>query len=85
MFTLDVFDAADLGRAIRSLRKERGWTQVELAEWLAVSPPTVIRLERGGPVAMPVVMRALSLLGARAVVVPKWASVEATGEEPPRG
>jgi transcriptional regulator with XRE-family HTH domain len=85
MLTFDIFDAVDLGRAIRRLRKERGWTQVELAEWLAVSPPTVIRMERGGPVAMPVAMRAVRLLGARAVVVPKWASVEATGEEPPRG
>jgi hypothetical protein len=30
-------------------------------------------------------MRAISLLGAKAVVVPKWASVDVSGEEPPVG
>lgn len=85
MFSLDVLDAADLGRAVRRLRKERGWTQVELAEWLDVNPITVGRMEHGRPVALTVAMRAISLLGAKAVVVPKWASVEVAGEEPPRG
>ncbi len=85
MVTLEVLDAADLGRAVRRLRKERGWTQVELAEWLDVNPITVGRMEHGRPVAITVAMRAISLLGAKAVVVPKWASVEVTGEAPTRG
>lgn len=85
MVTFEVLDAADLGRAVRRLRKERGWTQVELAEWLDVNPITIGRMEHGRPVAITVAMRAISLLGAKAVVVPKWASVEVTGEEPPRG
>jgi DNA-binding XRE family transcriptional regulator len=85
MLTFEVFDAADLGRAIRRLRKERGWTQVELAEWLDVNPITIGRMERGRPVAITVAMRAIALLGAKAVVVPKWASVEVAGEEPARG
>lgn len=85
MVTFEVLDAADLGRAVRRLRKERGWTQVELAEWLDVNPITVGRMEHGRPVAITVAMRAISLLGAKAVVVPKWASVEVTAEEPPRG
>ena len=85
MNTFEVFDAADLGRAIWRLRKARGWTQVELAEWLDVNPITVGRMERGRPVAITVAMRAITLLGAKAVVVPKWASVEVTGEEPTRG
>jgi DNA-binding XRE family transcriptional regulator len=85
MNTFEVFDAADLGRAIRRLRKERGWTQVELAEWLDVNPITVGRMERGHPVAITVAMRAITLLGAKAVVVPKWASVEVAGKEPTRG
>lgn len=85
MVTLEVLDAADLGRAVRRLRKERGWTQVELAEWLDVNPITVGRMEHGRPVAITVAMRAISLLGAKAVVVPKWASVEVTGEEPTGG
>lgn len=85
MNTFEVFDAADLGRAIRRLRKERGWTQVELAEWLDVNPITVGRMERGHPVAITVAMRAIALLGAKAVVVPKWASIGVTGDEPTRG
>lgn len=85
MTTFEVLDAADLGRSIRRLRKERGWTQVELAEWLDVNPITVGRLEHGRPVAVTVAMRAISLLGGKAVVVPKGASVEVTSEEPARG
>lgn len=85
MVTFEVLDAADLGRAVRRLRKERGWTQVELAEWLDVNPITIGRMEHGRPVAITVAMRAISLLGAKAVVVPKWASVEVTGEDPTRG
>jgi DNA-binding XRE family transcriptional regulator len=85
MVTFEVLDAADLGRAVRRLRKERGWTQFELAEWLDVNPITVGRMEHGRPVAITVAMRAISLLGAKAVVVPKWASVDVSGEEPPVG
>jgi transcriptional regulator with XRE-family HTH domain len=85
MYTIEAVDAADLGRAIRRLRKQRGWTQAVLAEWLGVHPITVGRMERGASVAVTVAMRAISLLGAKAVVVPKGASVEAIGEEPPRG
>lgn len=69
--TNEAFDASDLGRTIRALRKKRGWTQAELASWLNVSRPTVGALEHGGPVSMTVAMRALALLGAKAVIVPK--------------
>ena len=85
MLTFECLDAADLGRAVRRLRKERGWTQVELAEWLDVNPVTVGRMEHGRPVALTVAMRAITLLGAKAIVVPKWASVTVAGEEPTRG
>ncbi len=67
----DVYDANDLGRAIRALRKKRAWTQAEFASWLNVSRPTVGALEHGGPVSMIVAMRALALLGAKAVIVQK--------------
>lgn len=46
-------------------------TQAALAEWLDVSRQTVVSLERGGPVAVTIAMRALAILGAKAVVVPK--------------
>jgi DNA-binding XRE family transcriptional regulator len=85
MIVMEAFDAEDFGRAVRQLRKAGGWTQVELAEWLGVSPFTVGRMEHGRPVALTVAMRAISLLGAKAVIVPKIASVEITGEAPGDG
>jgi transcriptional regulator with XRE-family HTH domain len=72
---MDVYDPRDLGQAIRRLRKGRGWTQAELAEWLGVNPVTVGRMEQGKPVAMTIAVRAVSLLGARLVVVSKAARV----------
>jgi DNA-binding XRE family transcriptional regulator len=73
----DVYDSADLGREIRHLRKLRGWNQADLASWLGVSRPTVISLEHGGPVNLDIAMRALALLGAKAVIVPKVQQDEA--------
>ena len=67
----DAYTTADLGRAIRMYRRRKGWTQAELAEWLRVSRATVVSLERGGPVSVAIAMRALTLLGAKVVVVPK--------------
>ena len=67
----EAYDAIDLGRSIRSLREQRGWTQVQLAAWLGVNRTTVITLEKGGTVSMPVAMKAIALLGAKAVLVPK--------------
>ena len=34
-------------RTIRELRQERGWTQLELANHLGVTPATVFNWERG--------------------------------------
>jgi DNA-binding XRE family transcriptional regulator len=67
----EAYDAIDLGRAIRGLREQRGWTQAELASWLDVNRSTVITLEKGGSVSMRVAMKAIALLGAKAVIVPK--------------
>jgi len=67
----EAYDSADLGRAIRMLRRERAWTQADLASWLGISRPTVVSLERGGPVSVEVAMRALAMLGAKALIVPK--------------
>lgn len=69
----EAYDAAGLGRAIRSLRADRGFTQAQLAAWLSVTRQTVISLEQGGPVSMTVAMRALGILGAKAVITPKGA------------
>ena len=64
----DIFNTKDLGDAIRELRKERGWTQARLAEWLSVSRPTVAKLEAGGAVDVDIALRALALLGSVATV-----------------
>jgi transcriptional regulator with XRE-family HTH domain len=77
------FDAAGLGRAIRDLRKARGWTQSELANWLDVHRTTVAALEHGEPVSTPVALRALSMLGAFVAVTPKATLLAQTDEDEP--
>lgn len=67
----EAYDAAGLGRSIRELRNERGWTQIRLASWLGVSRATVVALEHGGPVSLQMTMRAVGLLGGKIVVAPK--------------
>jgi DNA-binding XRE family transcriptional regulator len=69
--TYEAYDAIDLGRSIRALREQRGWTQAELAGWLDVNRSTVITLEKGGSVSVTVAMKAIALLGAKAIIVPK--------------
>lgn len=69
--THEAYDAVDLGRSIRALREQRGWTQADLADWLGVNRTTVITLEKGGSVSLTVAMKAIALLGAKAVIVPK--------------
>ena len=58
-----LFRPSDAGMAIRDLRRRRGWSQADLAEWLGVSRPTVISLERGGG-SLALALRAMLLLGA---------------------
>jgi transcriptional regulator with XRE-family HTH domain len=60
----DIFEAEDFGRSIRELRRRRGWSQSDLAEWLGVTRPTVAKLETTGEVSAALVVRALTLLGA---------------------
>lgn len=66
-----VYDAADFGRAIRTLRRAKGWNQATLGEWLGVHRVTVAKIEHGGAVSFEVAMRAMALLGAKAVVCAK--------------
>jgi transcriptional regulator with XRE-family HTH domain len=78
---IEAYDPKGFGAAVRAARKERGWSQSELASWLGVSRPTVAALEAGGPVAMPTAMRALALLGRKAVIAPKGSQVNSgTGD-----
>ena len=60
----DIFEATDLGRTVRELRRQRGWPQSVLAEWLGVTRPTIAKLESTGEVNAALAIRALTLLGA---------------------
>ena len=77
----EAYSAADVGRAIKRLRARRGMTQATLGEWCGVSRQTVVALEQGGPVALTVVLRAITLLGAKVVIAPKDAIVS---DDPPQ-
>jgi HTH-type transcriptional regulator / antitoxin HipB len=68
------YDARDIGLVVRELRRERSWTQADLASWLGVSRPTIVKLEAGGNVSLRLALKALAILGATATV-----SVRATG------
>ncbi len=82
---MEAYDITDLGLAIRRLRKRRGWTQVELAEWVGVNPVTIGRLEHGQPVAITIAMRAVSMLGSKIVIVPKATRIDVDPETQKRG
>ena len=47
---------------LKTERKQRGWTQAELAETLGVSTKTVVRWERGRSMPFPYYRRKLSTL-----------------------
>ena len=56
--------AADIGRVLHLARKERGWTQQQLADAAGVSRDWVVRVEQGnGRVEVQLVLRTLSALG----------------------
>lgn len=59
-------DRVAFGAAVRAERERRGWTQDELAAAAGLSKRTIIRIEAGGAVRMPLVYDALeSALGWR--------------------
>ncbi len=79
---IETYDAAGFGAAVRAARRARGWSQSDLASWLGVSRPTVAGLEKGGTVSLTTAMRALALLGQKAVIVPKGTSIGDQGGTP---
>ncbi|WP_019632374.1 helix-turn-helix domain-containing protein [Actinomadura atramentaria] len=69
----EAYDAArlayELGRAVRALRDERGWSQNELAEAADMTQSAVARFEAGGTIpTLPVLERLARALGAELVV-----------------
>lgn len=74
---IEAYDATGFGAAVRIARRARGWSQSDLASWLGVSRPTVAELEKGGAVSLMTAMRALALLGQKAVITPKGTTIGA--------
>jgi ribosome-binding protein aMBF1 (putative translation factor) len=69
----DAYQAArrayELGRAVRTLREARGWSQSQLARAAGMTQPAVARFEAGGTVpTLPVLERLATALEADLVV-----------------
>nr|WP_249358690.1 helix-turn-helix transcriptional regulator [Nocardia cyriacigeorgica] len=61
--------AYELGRTIRQLREERGWSQTRLAESAGMTQSAVARFEAGGTIpSLPVLERLAAALNAELVV-----------------
>ncbi len=64
--------AKELGDLIRGLRKQRGWTQSQLAERAALLPKTISAIESGtGRVLLINVMHCLSALDVDVLIEPR--------------
>lgn len=68
----------DVADAVRGARRDRGWTQVVLAERAGVSRPTVARIEGGRLVALLSLAKVAMALGLRVRV-----SVESPAQAEP--
>lgn len=61
--------AYELGRSVRVLREEHGWSQAQLAEACGMTQSAVARFEAGGTVpTLPVLERLAHALGVELVV-----------------
>jgi transcriptional regulator with XRE-family HTH domain len=61
--------AHQLGRAVRELRENRGWTQTTLADAAGMTQSAVARFEAGGTTpTLPVLQRLVRALDAELVV-----------------
>jgi ribosome-binding protein aMBF1 (putative translation factor) len=61
--------AYELGKRVREMREQRGWTQGQLATAAGMTQSAVARFEAGGTVpTIPVLDRVAQALGAKLVV-----------------
>ena len=74
----NAYSSEDVGAFIAAARRASGRSQAEFAAELGVSRATVSSLENGGSVSAQLMVRALSRLGSRLVLVPKSAMVAVT-------
>jgi HTH-type transcriptional regulator / antitoxin HipB len=78
--TTPVFTAKDLGEAIRHARRERGLTQIALAERANVARGAVQKLESGrGTVNLPTVLKILRTLSLDLIVSSRAAPIRPGG------
>jgi len=69
--------AYELGRTVRQLREQRGWSQTELADAAAMRQSAVARFEAGGTVpSLPVLGRLAQALNAElnVLIIPRSCS-----------
>ena len=69
----NVYGLDQLGSFLQKTRKEKGYTQDEFAEIIGASHATLSALENGKGVSSQTLMRAISDLGLKLVVLPKGA------------
>ena len=68
---MEVHSVRELAAVVRSLRREKGWTQAELARAAGVGREWVIHLEKGRPgLELGLVMATLKALGVRLRIEP---------------
>lgn len=72
----NVYGLDQLGSFLRRVRKEKGYTQDEFAEIIGASHATLSALENGKSVSSQTLMRAISDLGLKLVVLSKGAQAE---------
>lgn len=68
-------DYSELGRAVAGARKERAWSQQQLADYAGISRPTLSAFENGraGEIGVRKLLVILDLLGYRLEMVEKHA------------
>ena len=72
----NAYSLDDMGKFLSRARKEKGFTQAQMAKQLGFSPVTLSALETGKNVSAEKIERYLQMLGYRTVIVPKAADIE---------
>lgn len=66
---------SDLGKVLKTVRKEAGLSQSDLSALIGCSRTTLFRMERGDSVSQETLLRALSECGHTLIVAPKFCHV----------
>lgn len=78
----NVYGLDQLGAFLAETRKRKGYTQDEFAEIIGTSHATLSALENGKSVGSQTLMRAVSDLGLKLVVLPKGSRAEVHEDVP---